>query len=132
MGGARAKDGLSLYPLQWMLIESNKVGLIVDFSSRASDIDNPLKLVFPTTFPLGATPAKSKEDVWKIQYQGGFEVEMHCLDATHRQEGYEPRVNYLGTALFRKPRVLFDEDNTRRGWKAEGEVSLFSVTGLLD
>lgn len=51
IGGSAAKDGLSLYPLQWVLIESCKKGLELEsdgsFGNRAK-IDDPLKLVFPS------------------------------------------------------------------------------------
>jgi hypothetical protein len=32
MGGASPHDGLSLYPLRWMLIEACKCGLVIDFA----------------------------------------------------------------------------------------------------
>ncbi|KAI9783460.1 MAG: hypothetical protein M1816_001384 [Peltula sp. TS41687] len=50
MGGSEAKDGLSLYPLQWMLLESRSKGLVLEFDasfSKRIKIDNPLDVVFP-------------------------------------------------------------------------------------
>jgi hypothetical protein len=52
IGGSAKKDGLSLYPLQWMLLESQAKGLVLEFSQIHRDfpwakIDNPLKIAFP-------------------------------------------------------------------------------------
>ena len=53
MGGSAQQDGLSLYPLQWILLESQDKGLVLQFSKVRGDlpwakIDDPLKVVFPT------------------------------------------------------------------------------------
>jgi Uncharacterized alpha/beta hydrolase domain (DUF2235) len=131
MGGAKSQDGLSLYPLQWMMIESHKVGLLLHFKShsKADDIDDPLNLVFPTTYPFHAPP--NKGDLWKIRFKGRLEVEMHCLDSIFQKEGFKPRVNYLGTLLTGKARAPFAEDGKLRGWKANGEVSLYTQNAIL-
>ncbi|KAI9158009.1 hypothetical protein HJFPF1_05994 [Paramyrothecium foliicola] len=43
IGGSNNQDGLSLYPLQWMLIESRNVGLCLGFKTvRDVNIHNPL------------------------------------------------------------------------------------------
>ena len=50
MGGSAKKDGLSLYPLQWMLLESKMKGLDLEFShdfDNRSRIDDPLRIRIP-------------------------------------------------------------------------------------
>lgn len=52
MGGSSQNDGLALYPLQWMLVESQSQGLLLEFEHLRhpwSGIDNPLRVVFPTS-----------------------------------------------------------------------------------
>ena len=51
MGGSSAKDGLALYPLQWMLIESQSKGLKLEFTGSyggRAQLDNPLEIVLPS------------------------------------------------------------------------------------
>lgn len=132
MGGAQDQDGLSLYPLQWMLRESRKVGLVLESSptpSTSVGIHNPLILAFPTTLALSSIQDRPNEDVWRIEYRGGLEVEMHCLDSTLRKEGFETRINYSGSILTRKPRAPFAEDDALIGCKAEGKTFLFVSAG---
>lgn len=50
MGGSAKNDGLALYPLQWMLIESKTKGLVLEFSQPPQvkvKIDDPLRVIFP-------------------------------------------------------------------------------------
>ena len=49
IGGGARHDGLSLYPLQWILIESKRYGLGLEFRQvprRSSLIQNPLEVIF--------------------------------------------------------------------------------------
>lgn len=49
-GGSVSKDGLALYPLQWMLLESKSKGLVLEFGGNFDNciqIHNPLHVVFP-------------------------------------------------------------------------------------
>ncbi|KAE9575008.1 hypothetical protein CGMCC3_g9082 [Colletotrichum fructicola] len=50
MGGGADHDGLSLYPLQWMMIESMAQGLVLDYDPPdciKGLIDSPMDLAFP-------------------------------------------------------------------------------------
>ena len=130
LGGAALHDGLSLYPLQWMLIESLRCGLVLAFEPRnytTGIIDDPLKLVFPTTWPFNES--HSNEDVWLIRLQNGFTVEMHDLRSTLRgkdlpgstkesERSHKPRLNYNNSSM-KYPRKIFD-NNGLRGWRHEG------------
>lgn len=52
MGGSAENDGLALYPLQWILSESQAKGLVLDFSQLPHPravIDDPLRVVFQNT-----------------------------------------------------------------------------------
>ena len=131
MGGASLHDGLSLYPLQWMLIESSISDLVLGFEPHpelARIIDDPLKLVFPTTWPLHAK--RDNEDVWLIRFQDNFTIEMHDLRSTLRMAGlscnakgkersHKPRINEHPQGL-RHPRRAFGNDGLR-GWKETGK-----------
>lgn len=87
IGGGAKDDGLSLYPLQWMLIESKRYGLILEFVPvKGHDtVEDPLTLIFPKGRQLGATTNRENAiDSWHFEYKGGIEVEMWDLRRTHR------------------------------------------------
>jgi len=84
MGGSAAKDGLALYPLQWMLLESQKKGLVVGFDTSVSTfseearIDNPINVVFPNHAANGEGRALSS-----FKVKNGLVVEMQDLRKVH-------------------------------------------------
>ena len=86
LGGGAKDDGLSLYPLQWMLIESKRYGLILEFVpvEGRETIENPLAVVFPKPDQLRAA-INSEDDIgsWHFEYKGGIKVEMCDLRPTH-------------------------------------------------
>ncbi|KAI9730883.1 MAG: hypothetical protein M1834_005601 [Cirrosporium novae-zelandiae] len=94
LGGGVAHDGLSLYPLQWMLIESRKSGLVLEFKPiKRSKMTNPLDLVALNEGKLAfqeadrssqCNPKDISKGVWKFEYQNGIIAEMHDLRAVHR------------------------------------------------
>ena len=95
LGGGLSEDGLSLYPLQWILIESRRCGLELEFHQNKHGcnlFDNPLDVVFPTN----STPSSNGEGrselapssestgvPWVFAYEGGIEVHLYDLRPTH-------------------------------------------------
>jgi hypothetical protein len=47
LGGACEEDGLALWPLQWVLTEAQKFGLVCEFKGDASNISDPAEVIFP-------------------------------------------------------------------------------------
>ncbi|KAG6362349.1 hypothetical protein INS49_010579 [Diaporthe citri] len=84
IGGGHEHDGLSLYPLQWMLLESRKHGLILEHKPQKRFeklIDDPLKLVLPQTIPSAAEGDETAQEAneiqpWRYRYSNGIEVDM--------------------------------------------------------
>ncbi|MCJ1306944.1 hypothetical protein MMC25_000588 [Agyrium rufum] len=89
MGGGSAEDGLSLYPLQWMLIESRRIGLALEFlteDSLASVFEDPIKLARVPALnpaPEAETGEKSKQEAWQFPYSNGIVVSMNDLRPSH-------------------------------------------------
>jgi uncharacterized protein (DUF2235 family) len=93
IGGGTGDDGLSLYPLQWMLIECQKYGLVLKHKPErrfANLIANPLSLVFPdaagdsgSVKSTGSTFNPDPFQEWHFEYANGVEVTMFDLRATH-------------------------------------------------
>ncbi|MCJ1357760.1 MAG: hypothetical protein MMC33_007756 [Icmadophila ericetorum] len=78
IGGSSAKDGLSLYPLQWMLLESYKKGLVLGFDGsfeQMSILENSLGLAFPSVLPT--------DRIVNFQFRNGIEVDMQDIRLTH-------------------------------------------------
>lgn len=98
MGGGARHDGLSLYPLQWMLIESKVRGLVLEYSPPKHVkglIQDPLKLAFPSPPPLSAPqsptsgvshdePHEGEAEPWKFQYSNNVSVTMFDLRNSHQ------------------------------------------------
>ncbi|KAK1638557.1 hypothetical protein BDP81DRAFT_316147, partial [Colletotrichum phormii] len=100
IGGGAVHDGLSLYPLQWMLIESRDQGLVLEHDPPdhlKGLIDNPLDLVFPKSSPLVALDlalastkavdsggAHIKPEAWIFRYSSGIDISMYDLRDSHK------------------------------------------------
>ncbi|KAI8288773.1 hypothetical protein K4K60_010263 [Colletotrichum sp. SAR11_57] len=87
MGGGADHDGLSLYPLQWMMIESMAQGLVLDYDPPdciKGLIDSPMDLAFPKPPKLADlgdkvleadVPASLlKTEPWTLRYSSGIEI----------------------------------------------------------
>ncbi|KAF7532595.1 hypothetical protein G7054_g7829 [Neopestalotiopsis clavispora] len=86
MGGGALHDGLSLYPLQWILKEAKACGLVLEhLKNRPKDIDDPLDLVFPNEKDQGATDPQGYHVPWRFRYSNGLVIPMDDLRAVHRE-----------------------------------------------
>lgn len=84
MCGGVKHDGLSQYPLQWMLIEAIAAGLTLSPVKETSAHDeNPLKLAFPQFVGAVPPPERSEELEWKIKYANGIVISMFDLSLIH-------------------------------------------------
>lgn len=84
IGGGTRDDGLSLYPLQWLLIESKHFGLALEHSSQAGLIEDPVRLVLPAEGRDSASSgATASIKSWDYQYDNGIKVQMFDLRASH-------------------------------------------------
>lgn len=84
IGGGARDDGLSLYPLQWLLIESQHHGLVLQHNSQTMLIEDPLSLVFPSRKQDSPTDQDAAtEALWTYQYANGIKVQMYDLRSSH-------------------------------------------------
>ena len=134
MGGSAKRDGLSLYPLQWMLFESLSKGLRLEFTEVLNDrvrIDNPLRVVFPESESDG----KGKE-TWTCTTKNGVDVWIQDLRRVHELPKYESRyaihLNDRKSVWWpRKDREPFNTDGELRGYCSYGEIKLRSNLGFV-
>ncbi|KAK5073607.1 hypothetical protein LTR64_007255 [Lithohypha guttulata] len=115
--GGTQHDGLSIYPLQWILIEALLQGLVASFDlpNQANTVtENPISLVFPHY--AGAVPDLSgKEQVqWRIEYANGVIVNMFDLHSVHVSKSDAQETSH--TIVFEKssrmqvtPRRIFNK-----------------------
>lgn len=121
IGGSSEKDGLSLYPLQWMLIESRDAGLCLkflgSFDGRAS-IENPLELT---------GLEKAVQEPWSCQTSNGVVLKMVDIRQIHSNQStknYEIYVNKAkGSFWRRRTRSPFDEHGDLNGFCSFGKPS---------
>ena len=134
MGGSAANDGLSLYPLQWIVSESQQHGLVLGFSNvdhplaRQARIDNPLQVIFPK----GENGGKNGNP-WTYTSQNGVKVDMYDIREVHERDAYKGRysikINKCKGLLWprevRKP--FIDDAEKLSGYVPFGE--LHQMTG---
>lgn len=130
MGGSAGKDGLALYPLQWILDESESKGLVLEFSELNHDwakIDDPLRVVFP-----GSKREGTGIEIWTFDSENGVKVRMQDLNKIHECEAYKGRYSIKinkrqGFYWRRQVREPFNKDNGElKGYNSSG-VSSFRV-----
>ena len=125
VGGSAAKDGLALYPLQWMLIESHKKGLELEFDGSFGDrakIDDPLKLVLPSSESEG-----KGADMSTFTIRNGVKVDMKDLRRVHKLLRYGSRYHIhlnLSKRLWMReePRTAFEGDGRLKGYCEYGQI----------
>ena len=136
IGGSAAKAGLALYPLQWMLLESQSQGLSLGFVGPfggRTTIENPLDVVFPNTSELG-----KGEDIWTSRSVNGVTTRMQDLRMVHDHPKYSSRyhiqLNGRRTLLKQKRRPFDNKGNVNGffSWAAQGTIIHPSVYFLLD
>lgn len=124
--GGTQHDGLSLYPLQWILIEAMLVGLA--FSSdvaekTAASMENPLSLTFPQY--AGDTPDLSRAEKiqWEIQFVNNIKISMFDLQSMHvakpNAEEASHAIHFETVGAFHNaPRKIFTREGLV-GWNKE-------------
>lgn len=123
IGGSAKMDGLSLYPLQWMLIESQNQGLKLkfdgDFGGRSS-LENPLRL----------TGLEADNEAWECMTDNGLVVQMKDIRHIHQDETSQGRYDVhlhrpRGNWWIRRHREPFGENGELNGYCKFGKSVLF-------
>lgn len=118
LSGANQADGLSLYPLQWILSEAETVGLVLGFTQhtyklgfmkKTANLDNPLALLFEGGYNKEATK------VQEVVLENSIKVRMWDMASTHKEPGYSVKINKaLKSWIFTQaPRAIFDQTSGR-------------------
>lgn len=110
MGGSAANDGLALYPLQWILLESQRLGLKLHFEENNDGFDGRA----PLDSPLGVVGLDSTHThhKWSCKTENGVTIEMRDIRHRHNREGYEIQLHRVyGMKKSMKWRRPFSENN---------------------
>ncbi|KAI1743923.1 hypothetical protein F4680DRAFT_470427 [Xylaria scruposa] len=131
--GGSEHDGLSLFPLQWMILESMRAGLVFQPNSDNGG--------FSITFPqfAGSPPTLESEEKaqWRLRYTNDIEITMFDLQSVHGEaskDGLDHSIR-LGAKGFGSKRKIFNTDMTLIGWSAtrpHGSIIHPSVFMMLD
>lgn len=114
VGGSTSKDGLSLYPLQWMLLESRGCGLCLKFDGtlgNRSNLESPLQL----------TGLDGEDDAWNCSTENGIDIEMRDIRGIHQDSAHHGRYavqlhRATGIIWKREPRKPFGSDGKLDGY----------------
>ena len=128
IGGSTIKDGLALYPLQWMLLESRAKGLVLEFDGSLgcrATVDNPLDIIFPPNASYG-----KGLDMISLEIENGLKVDMQDLRKVHilhrHMNRYAVHLNRSSNIWMKKEeRGLFDRDGALKGYCKYGSFPFF-------
>jgi hypothetical protein len=132
--GGQPNDGLSLYPLQWILLESIRAGLSLVSKEKSTASDNPLSLAFPQY--AGNLPnLDGSEDIeWRLRYANGLQISMFDLQATHVSRSATGSniysLKFDPERYCRKAnRKIFSSDGGLKGWSERGTYRVLNIPG---
>jgi uncharacterized protein (DUF2235 family) len=122
IGGGTEHDGLSLYPYQWMVLESMKWGLVI----RQDSQEKVLELAFPHY--SGRLPNLGSEEKieWRLSYANGIAITMFDIQSLHSDTKTESNSNHtirLGhsSKFFNSQRKIWNNSNkSLLGWNNAG------------
>lgn len=123
IGGACKSDGLSLWPLQWMVAEAQRFGLHLQLGDEAESPTqrNVVRLIFPSLELVAGEPVpeiRTNALLKAVVHHNGLSVIMDDLPKrTFGSPGFEVCLESAGSSLdlLTKPRAIFEEDGTLRG-----------------
>ncbi|KAG9648324.1 hypothetical protein KCU64_g9832, partial [Aureobasidium melanogenum] len=137
MGGATPKDGLSLYPLQWIVHEARLVGLVLggfvtqhlqSMTGPGVTLTDPERIIFPESCGRSST-RQGSEDSKVMMLSNKICVHLWDMRANFRTRGYELKINredgwFFSVVSYVAPerdRPIFNT-GTRNliGWSATG------------
>ncbi|KAI1823366.1 hypothetical protein F4861DRAFT_336782 [Xylaria intraflava] len=115
MGGGAQDDGLSLYPLQWMLLESRAQGLILEPPWENEHImEEPLGLIFPLVPGQNPSEPHKPLEPWIFRYTNGIEVEMVDIRTSHRHGNLQAgKKKFLQKRQIRKKSQINDNQSSQ-------------------
>lgn len=110
-------DGLSIYPLQWIMIEAMLTGLFLSFNVTGKEPvpqENPLALTFPQYAGIAPNLGGCDENLWHIQYANNVEIRMFDLQSIHISEQKTQKASHTLhfeniNPLYNEPRQIFKE-----------------------
>ncbi|KIV98906.1 hypothetical protein, variant [Verruconis gallopava] len=120
MGGGGERDGLSLYPYQWMILESINSGLVIQPDSK----DRVLELAFPQF--TGSLPNLGGEEKieWRLRYANGLETTLFDLQSLHTDTKSDPSHSVRlaqNSRLFHSQRKIWNNSTKElHGWTTDG------------
>jgi len=126
LGGGTDHDGLSLYPLQWMLVESLRAGLIIQRNEKEPLIEKEhvLSVIFPQYSGDVPRLAGDDEAEWHVKHNNGIEVSLFDLQMVHGSSAEEDHVHGIqinpSNVLYNSQRKVFESKNGLVGYCADG------------
>jgi hypothetical protein len=131
IGGGATHDGLSLYPLQWMIIESLRAGLVIqpedqEVKEKQDAKKGPLSLTFPQ-YAGGLPKLGSGEQIeWLIKHTNGietgiFDLQMVIGGSNDKDQAHSIRINIPNT-IYISQRKIFNK-GALIGYRANGALT---------
>ena len=139
IGGGSRHDGLSLYPLQWILIESKRYGLVLEFRQvphHSYLIQNPLEIVFPDSDKSSlaqddhshvSSESGDLAGPWHFIYKDGIHIEMQDLRKTHHHATMSVKSKSFMSNLFGSKRSSSKEESPKARAASQNLTSSYHI-----
>jgi hypothetical protein len=131
LGGGAPHDGLSLYPLQWIIMDSMRAGLVfrpkdLDLKGPQCETESPLSLAFPQY--AGDVPklGGGEKIEWQITHTNGIEISVFDLQMSHGSTSAEDQSHSL---QINSPNMLYNSQ--RKVFGPKGGLTGYCTTGTL-
>lgn len=133
LGGGTAHDGLSLYPLQWILVESIRAGLIIRPRDEKNGLDkreDVLSLAFPQS--AGDSPRLGGDDAaeWHVEHDNGIRISLFDLQPVHGSSVEEDHIHGIqispSSMLYTSYRKVFDSKSGLIGYCTSGTGAILA------
>lgn len=121
LGGSCKQDGLSLWPLQWIMSEACRYGLVLGFKAHGK-----IRIEDPSiyTMPIGKGPHR-------IPFKNGANVELWDLEDQFLGDGFYPMVNLVSGWTGTAERRIFGDTKNTPGKKFRALISPFLARGQI-
>lgn len=128
--GGAPHDGLSLYPLQWIIMDSMRAGLVLQPKNPKDDQDEteyPLSLAFPQFAGDVPTLDAGEQIEWQMALTNDITISMFDLQMSHGSASADDQRHSLrinsSNMLYNRQRDVFG---------SKGRLAGHCVTGMLE
>lgn len=130
VAGGAPHDGLSLHPLQWIIMDSLRAGLVLrpkEPNDHQNGTESPLSLAFPQFAGDVPTLDAGEEIQWQMALTNGITITMFDLQMSHGDTSADDQKHSL---RINSSNMLYNRQ--REAFGSKGRLTGYCATGTLE